>query len=98
MFEVGSMVLCTRYFELESKYPHVKFPQLGEYYWIRDVVFHSDTKKVGIRVWEIKNNLIETVYGYPEEPDFLSDNFIVVLKPLPSMDVNQLIHKCMKTK
>jgi hypothetical protein len=98
MFEVGSMVLCTRHFLSEDFYPKIIYPQLGEYYWIRDVVFYHNSQLLGLRFHEIKNELFETDDGYPEEPTFIVDNFIMILKPLPPLDVNRIIKKSMKSK
>jgi hypothetical protein len=97
MFDVGSMVQCTRFFMMEEEYPNIRFPKIGEYYWIRDVIFYHNSHTVGLTFYEIKNGLHESLGGgFPEEPSFNSENFTLILKPLPKIDVDRIIRQCMK--
>ena len=90
--KVGSIVICIDdMFTNKQLLQLVNIPREGDYYTIRDIVEYPNMNRVGLRLEEISNPLIE-VDGKPHEPTFNIHRFAEIdIPPAFEEELNKVL-------
>lgn len=92
MIKVGTFVICIDdLFTPKQLMQLVNIPKEGDYYTVRDIVEYPKLNRVGLRLEEISNPLVE-IDGQPHEPTFNIHRFAELEVPPPfEEELNEIL-------